>query len=108
MGFKDKVYFIGKVEDGASISVTVRATYDLDGTQITGTVKDITSGMKLTRDQIIQSVNIDETSYEVLSITMLGEEYDFNEPKYCNQYIDVEYTTTKTGFTYKPVSYTHL
>ena len=101
MGFKDKVYFIGKVEDGASISVTVRATYDLDGTQITGTVKDITSGMKLTRDQIIQSVNIDETSYEVLSITMLGEEYDFNEPKYCNQYIDVEYTTTKTGFTYK-------
>ena len=100
-GFNNKVYFIGKVEEGASISVTVRATFDLDGTQITGTVKDITSGMKLTRDQIIQSVNIDETSYEVLSITMLGEEYDFNEPKYCNQYIDVEYTTTKTGFTYK-------
>ena len=35
-----------------SISVTVRATFDLDGTQVTGTVENITSGMKLTRDQI--------------------------------------------------------
>ena len=100
-GFNNKVYFIGKVEEGASISVTVRATFDLDGTQETGTVENITSGSIVTKEQILQSVEIDETLYSVISITMLGETYDFNEAKYCNQYIDIEYTTTKTGFTYE-------
>ena len=103
-GFNNKVYFIGKVEEGASISVTVRATFDLDGTQVTGTVENITSGSIVTKEQILQSVEIDETLYSVISITMLGETYDFNEAKYCNQYIDIEYTTTKTGFTYEQTS----
>lgn len=98
--FEDIVVFTGEVESGNQIAVTVR----YENTQ-RFTIRKASyiseSGTVVSRDEVLAAATLTDDDYIILSVTELGNEYDFTAAANRNLYFYVTYKTDKLGFTYE-------
>ena len=101
---EDKVVFTGEIADGESVTVRVRAIYEVNGEYNTYSVSGIVSGGKLTKQAILDAIGFDNAASVVVSITQFGDEYFASAPEAengktitCRQYIEVVYSDNPGG-----------
>lgn len=100
----DKVVFTGEIESGETVTVRVRAIYEINGEYNTYSVSDIVSGGMLTEQAILDAIGFDSTASIVVSITQFGDEYFASDSEAvsgktvtCRQYIEVVYSDNPGG-----------
>lgn len=96
------VKFIGAVNAGESISITVTANDYILGSS-TVTVLEGVSGQTFSQSWLIQSVPaLKQVGVDLLirSVTQFGEDYDYSVAPDSNLYLDVEFSYYAEGYTY--------
>ena len=101
---EDKVVFTGEIASGETVTVRVRAIYEVNGEYNTYSVSGIVSGGVLTEQAILNAIGFDNSVSVVVSITQFGDEYFTSDSEAesgkmvtCRQYIEVVYSDNPGG-----------
>lgn len=94
-----KVVFVGEVATGNNIVVQITATNTRNNTTQVFNLNTLKSGDSLTASIILQTVGLSDETAEY-SITSLGEAFADGAVT-TNQYINIDYITITSGYTYE-------
>ncbi len=99
----DNVVFVGEVESG-DIKVTVVSQNTMGDGKAVKYTYSVATGSVLIKDEVLTAAGITSEALgmniKVTSITQFGKVYTFGK-KNANQYIDITYEYSVTGFTYE-------
>ena len=99
----DNVVFVGEVSEG-DITVTVISENTMGNGSVVKYSYAVAVGTELTQENVLTEAGITSAALgmdiKITAITQFGKSYVFGE-KNANQYIDVKYEYSATGFTYE-------
>lgn len=94
----EKVVFISNVTAGESVNVVIKKVAVMDGITQIITLDTYNSGDTLTEEDIVSAAGLSADEH-YWTITVLGNAFADGQIN-CNQYITLEYRSSKVGYTY--------